>query len=253
MIRKFFTPTFLAIITFFGTCLLVSTIMWVYNSFTFSGGLSIQSRLETFANKYSDDLKKDVFDTLFAQAKQCVAIQNKNKQETCRKAVGIKLADVLHEEELADSKKANWPNDLFFIKREKDTFYQVGWDGELKDISSVVNKKVLSDKQSYISLLLQHNCNYFQISSNTDSCEVYATIQLDTTSKGYLVRMMPFQEETNFFFALLMPYFGLNAVSDFQYGFRTGEITFIGLSFLNILIPLIVSIIAVYLYKKKKS
>lgn len=244
----------IGITTFVLTYLAVTICIWLY-SFNTSSGLAIKDRLTTYAKKYNNQLKNDIFSTTFNQAAVCNTMQKENLREICRKEVRIKLGDSIREEELADVRGYSWPNDLFFVKQTGDIFTQLGWDGELKNISSGVQKQLLQDNQPTTSLLFRRNCTYFQIASGANACEIYETIRLSNASKGYIIRLYPFEEEGEILFALFMPLIGLTALSDIgkvEY-FGVEQVLYIIFALVSIITPFILTFIVVTQYRKQQQ
>lgn len=246
--HKTVTVSVYIIVSFVVTTLIV----WLINNLFFSVNLQTKYRLATFVNRYEATLKKNVFEDVFSAAETCNTFPIKEEIMSCQKAVGIQIGNVLAEEELAD--RYYWPHDLFFVKQQGTSFLQVGWDGELKDISSKVTTTHLTGSQSLVSLLFRKDCNYFNIDTSSYACEVYEKIPLDNESYGYVVRMFPYLEESSLFFSFFMPAIGVMMLSDIQHRMPMdqGVFLFILLSFANVIVPFIVATAVLYRMKKKQ-
>lgn len=248
VLKKFLIGTSIAISVFVIAFFIVSAMIWLFNTFIATKGFATKRYLSSFSHKYSSVIKNDIFNDVFRQAKKCNQLTREEQIQLCRSEVGKTIGDVLLEEELA--KDWYWPHDLSFVKKENNTFYKLGWDGELKDISSDVRQDILTDKQSYVPLILQRNCNYFQIAN---ICEVYETLQLDKGNKGYLVRLYPAFEEMEFKFVISLPFYGFlifKSLLNSQH-FSWGNFFFMIFTFINITVPLIIVIFALRFYKRK--
>lgn len=243
-----------AILTFVLSFLLLSTGIWLRNNFTLMGGPGISSRLALYVKNHREQLQTAVFTEIFSQAERCESMSEKDLRLACRKETGRVLAVTLQEEELADADGGSWPHDLFFVLHKDDKFYRLGWDGERKEISSEVDKTAVKNKQQFLHLLFRRNCNYFRISPEVYACEAYESVPLHDHSTGYMVRLLPFEEENNFFVILLIPFMAITEIWTVGYIQNYGEeqLYYMVFSFLPIVLSLLISCIIFFVYIQKK-
>ncbi len=242
-----------AMLTFVLSFLLLSTGIWLRNNFTLMGGPGISSRLTQYVKHHREQLQTGVFTEVFSQAERCENLSETDLRFACRKETGRALAVTLQEEELADADGGSWPHDLFFVLHKDDKFYRLGWDGERKEISSEVDRTAVKNKQQFLHLLFRRNCNYFRISPEVYACEAYESITLNDHSTGYMVRLLPFEEENNFFVIMLIPFMAITEIWTVGYIQNYGEeqLYYMVFSFVPVVLAFFIAMIVFFVYTSR--
>ncbi len=211
--------------------------IWEYQKFSDTGALGIYSNLSVYIQKHPE-LKNTVFTELFSLANQCnVQVDNTQKKQ-CQIEIQKRLGNVIIEEELTINGH-NWPNDLFFVKKEKNIYTKLDWQGELTDITHIVQAQNIRSGILYKLILLglsSCDATFNVYEQNTYSCEIYERITIDENSYGYLVRLSPLVEENEFIFSLMMPVFALLSFGHFSTSLY--HLGFYGLVVLQLILPI---------------
>jgi len=169
------------------------------------GYLANKRSLSGFAKKNKQILQNQIFEKAFVMAQKCEEIKIDSILQACRHAVSKQIAQSIHEEELATPEAYNWPNDLFFVKRDGKTFHRIGWDGKWEDITKTTNTDRL-DSNILLSLFPpSSNCNYFSSfqTQSGSACEYFEKIELGKNQYGFIVRQHPITEEDYYLFLFL--------------------------------------------------
>lgn len=240
------------VLTFIITYLFLAWVMWLTYS-TSSGILAMKRTMQDFAVKYEEDIKNEVFSTIYTNAQKCLSIASPLVRSSCEKQSGLLISQTLKEEELTDKNGYNWPNDLFFVKKSGEQYFRIGWDGHLSNISNNVKTSHLSINQSNLDLLLWNRCDTFgSFPTPQDACELYQTFSLSNGDMGYMVRLYPSVEESWLWLYMLHPIVSFYFIKDFRY---LDQLTsfYIFISFLGILLPIIAAVVAKTIYKRRKN
>lgn len=163
---------------------------------------SFKKDLKKYIKENSKELKKGVFIKLFKEAKECNFLKTSELKIDCYKKITHNLAEIIKEENFL-----SWPHDLFFVKKINNHYYILDWDGNLKNISVVFNKKIINKNESKFVDFLLKKCNYFGTADYpSESCEVFISINLNNYEKGYIVRKMPLLKDNYFIYYFLSPF-----------------------------------------------
>jgi hypothetical protein len=230
------------LLAFIVTYILVAFITLIANSVT-RGFSSIQGDIRKYISSHDKEIKQKVFQNIFSKAEQCNILQSENSRSDCFKIISHELAVALREEEFRAD-----PNDLFFVKEVGKSYYRLGWDGRLEDITTKVNEKLLKARTPYFILFMTRNCNFFG-SENMNACEVYESIDLSTNQRGYMVRLEAMEEENDIMFISVIPIILLLNLGSLAWAWQSVSIW---LALLNILLPLFVSYMVWKKYRNSK-
>lgn len=203
-----FSNVFVFVSIFLISYFFISIFFWVIQKTTLGGGVGIYKSLVDYSNHHDNELIQDVFGSIFSQAKRCSEMTELENKTQCIEDIKTNLAIVLKEEELAGDDGYMWPNDLFFVKQINNSFYRLGWDGVLRDISSEMKTLPSSvPSQDIWNIFSRSRCNYFRSEpvDTLDACEIYMRVSLPEGNYGYMVRIDPQEEEDDFLFTLLLP------------------------------------------------
>lgn len=231
------------ILIFLTVYLLCGLIFWGY---TFLKSVyAMKNPMNNYVHMRTQDVK-NIFTSLFSEAHTCIGELDKTKKLACEQKVSKKLAITLREEDLKRN-EYEWPHDLFFVKKEGDYYYSLGWEGKLQDISSQVNSGILENNMSYPLKFLGCNNKIFKIYDQSSySCEIYESIYLDKNETGYMVRLFGLREEMDFFLVLLFPVFILMNIAQ-------SDKYLIAVLLSYIIIPSLITLLIIYVIRKKES
>lgn len=245
-------PFIASLLIFIVTYVIVSSLILIVNLYQF-GGLGVKHRLSKFVEKHHDVIENKIFGETFEKAVYCLQITDVELKDSCEQAAGRTIGDNLPEEELAGDGSIGWPNDLFFIKQDGKAYYVVGWDGSLKNITPTVNVKAITQSQPLSSIIFHQNCKYFGIWPANYSCEIYELIKLSNENKGYIVRNMPLDEDSDLLLIMISPIIMIPSLISEIVSRNTNTINgiyYVGYYSSNLLVALLVSILHFHFRKK---
>ncbi len=247
--KKQVSSIFVFITFFIVTYLLMGIAFWVYqNTSSYNQKSTIQNK---YISKHEKTLKKDIFENLFKHAKSCLRLKGVYKEQ-CHEEVSYKMAVAIIETDLNEYKE-NTAHDLSFVKRVGDNYYKLGWDGELTDVTSIANKSIIDLSVAQYIRFLTRTCNYFGTAGYpAPSCEVYATLKLNSNETGYIIGHVGFTEENVIWFYIIIPLLILSSiVSVFHEGFASNfHLQMVLFALLFIIIPSVVGVVGMRRYRK---
>lgn len=243
---------FLPIFIFLANYIIICFLFWMYINLDLVN--KFRWPMQSYINSPSENLNKNLFNTLFTSAQRCQAIVNTEQKTTCEKELSLQLAKLIKEEQLKHH-DYDWPNDLSFVKQVDNTFYNLGWSGELKNITSTTNRSLLHFPIPYDLKFLSRNCKFFNIYQQQfdGSCEVYEKISLGKNQTGYIVRLVPLTESTGFVIVLTFPMLFFIGFKEILTSMSLDSIPYLFFFSSFIIIPFIMTFLMVKLLKKKKK
>ncbi|MDQ3099315.1 MAG: hypothetical protein M3Q44_06210 [bacterium] len=190
------------ILIFFSVYLVMALLFWIYG--IYSTGRTMLMPTEKYASIHQQELKDRLFGTIFNEGKRC-QMYEKLLREQCEKEITFRMALLIKEEEFEDENKNGWPHDIFFVKQEENSFYRLGWEGKVVNISSTVDKILLDNRTPFTFRVITHQCRVFEQTINeTLDCQIFTSLPLENNNRGYIVRRVGVGEEENDFVFLFI-------------------------------------------------